>query len=192
MYSVNVSVTGTAPLMQHRYPLPDFATVTHGGKRSSGEKDYSQEWKEYLYVDSRGMIYQPSSHFEGAMLKAAGQFKIKGKRGKSFKDLFKGFIVVTPDQIPHNIAMPDELDLDADKQLYVDMRPVVVMRARVVRMRPVFKAGWELSFCIEVTDDEIPNDLLLDVLTSAGKSVGIGDYRPKFGRFMVSHFEVVK
>lgn len=25
MYTVNVSVEGVAPLMQHRFPLPDFA-----------------------------------------------------------------------------------------------------------------------------------------------------------------------
>jgi len=192
MYTVNVTVRGVAALMQHRFPMPDLGTQNKGGKRSTGEKDYSQEWREYLYTDTNGMIYQPAAHFEGAMVKAAVSFKVKGKRGKSYKDLFSGNVVVTPEQIPHNLTAPDELDADADKPLYLDMRPVVVNRSRVVRLRPTFKAGWQLSFSIEVLDDEIPADLLQDVLTLAGKSVGIGDFRPKFGRFMVTHFEVVK
>lgn len=28
MYSVNVQVEGVSPLMQHRYPLPDFADLS--------------------------------------------------------------------------------------------------------------------------------------------------------------------
>lgn len=192
MYSVNCTVKGVAPLMQHRYPMPDLASLNKGGKRSSGEKDYSQEWREYLYYDANNMVYQPGAHFEGALTKAAASFKVKGKRGASYKDLFKGSVFVTPDHIPHNVQVPDELDADADKQLYLDMRPVVVMRARVVRLRPCFKTGWELSFSIDVLDDGIPDDLLQDVLVLAGKAVGVGDFRPKFGRFQVVKFEVQK
>lgn len=82
--------------------------------------------------------------------------------------------------------------MDADKALYLDMRPVVVNKARVVRLRPTFKPGWELEFSVEVIDDGISHQILNDVLVLCGKTVGIGDYRPRFGRFMVSRFEVKK
>ena len=191
MYAVNTTIKGTAPLMQHRFPMPDLSQMSKGGTKHTGAKDYSEEWRDYLYV-SKGMIFQPSSHIEGAMVKAATAFRITGKRGKSYKDLFQANVLVDPIEIPHNIAVPDILDTDADKPLYIDMRPVIVMRARVVRLRPCFKAGWELSFTIDVIDDELPFEILADVLTLAGKTVGIGDYRPKFGRFMVTKFELVK
>jgi len=191
MYAVNVTIQGTAPLMQHRFPMPELSTMSKGGTKHTGAKDYTQEWKEYLYT-SNGMIIQPASHIEGAMVKAAASFKITGKRGKSYKDLFSANVFIDPIEIPHNIPIPDELDCDADKQLYIDMRPVIVMRARVVRLRPTFKAGWSLSFTINVIDDELPFEILSDVLNLAGKTVGIGDYRPKFGRFMVTKFELVK
>ena len=191
MYAVEVTVRGIAPLMQHRFPMPDFGDLSKGGKKSTGATDYSQEWRNYLYTSDE-MVVQPSSHFEGAMVKAAVGFKITGKRGKTYKDLFSANVFVDPVEIPHNISVPDELDCDADKQLYIDMRPVIVNRARVVRLRPTFKPGWELSFTINVIDDELPLEILSDVLTLAGKTVGIGDYRPKFGRFMVTRFELVK
>lgn len=192
MYSVNVKVEGVAPLMQHRFPIPPDVLKQKGGKRVSGSVDYSQEWREYLYATPQGEIYQPSSHFEGALVKAAAQFKVTGKRGKSYKDLFNANVIVSPDVILHGVNVPEELDADADKQLYLDVRPVIVNRARVIRLRPTFKPGWKLEFEIQVIDDQLPAEILNDVLVLAGKTVGIGDYRPKFGRFLVSQFEVHK
>jgi len=192
MYTVETTIKGIAPLMQHRFPMPDLSDMSKGGKKSTGSKDYTQEWREYFYATPEGDIYQPSSHIEGALVKAAVNFKVTGKRGKSYKDLIVANIIVDPERIPHNMKIPDELDADGDKVLYVDVRPVIIQRARVVRMRPTFKAGWELSFEIQVNDDEIQPDLLQDILALAGKTVGIGDYRPKFGRFNVVNFVVHK
>jgi hypothetical protein len=192
MYVVSVSVEGVAPLVQHKYPLPDFATLSKGGKQQTGETDYSQEWREYLYVNSYGEVYQPAIHFDGCLTKAAVNFKIQGKRGKTYKDLFKGNVFCSPDEILHGIKAPEELDNDADKPLYLDIRPVVVSRARVARIRPAFKPGWKLDFEIEVLDDQIPHNVVNEVLVLAGKTVGIGDFRPKFGRFIVTRFKVAK
>jgi len=190
MYTINVTVQGTAPLMQHRYPMPNLADLAKGGHRQSGSVDYTQEWREYFYSLPSGEVCQPSSHVEGALIKAAAQFKIQGKRGKTYKDLFQAAVFVSPDMIPLGVKVPDTLDADADKPLYLDMRPVVINRARVVRIRPTFKAGWQLSFEITVIDDQIAPEMVHDILSLAGKTIGVGDFRPRFGRFMVTGFEV--
>lgn len=192
MYQVDCSIKGIAPLMQHRFPMPDLSTMSKGGHRSTGGKDYTQEWREYFYATDDGDIYQPSSHIEGALVKAAVNFKVAGKRGKTYKDLIVANVVIDPERIPHNMKVPEELDADGDQPLYLDVRPVIVQRARVVRIRPTFAPGWSLQFVAQVFDDEIQPDLLQDILTLAGKSVGIGDYRPKFGRFNVVEFKVQK
>lgn len=192
MYSISVSVEGISPLLQHKYPLPDFDSMSKGGTVKTGEKDYTKEWREYLYTDADGQIYQPSTHFDAAMVKAAGSFKVQGGRGKSYKALFQGNVFCSPDEIYHGIQIPDELDNDADKQLYLDVRPVVIQRARVARIRPAFKSGWKLDFEISVIDDQIPHNVVSEVLIMAGRTCGIGDFRPKFGRFMVTQFEVMK
>lgn len=193
MYTVSTTIKGIAPLMQHRFPMPDLGNLSKGGNKSTGAKDYTQEWRDYLYAEANGQIYQPSSHIEGALIKAAVGFKVTGKRGKTYKDLFSANVFIDPLYIPHEgFFVPDELDTDADKPLYLDMRPVVVQRARVTRIRPAFSPGWKLSFEIQVADDEIQPGLLQDVLSLAGKTVGIGDYRPRFGRFNVVGYEVHK
>lgn len=191
MYTIDVQVEGTAPLLQHRFPMPEFETMGKGSKRQTGATDYTEEWREYFYANGKG-IYQPAVHFESAMIKAAVNFKIQGKRGKSYKDLFKAAVFVTPDEILHGIEVPETLDMDGDKPLYLDARPVVISRARVVRLRPAFKPGWKLDFIVEVIDDTIHHEVVNDVLTLAGKTVGVGDYRPRFGRFMVTRFSVNK
>ena len=191
MYGVSITVKGVCPLLQNRFPMPEFGDLSKGGKKSTGSPDYSQEWRSHLYA-AGGKIYQPSSHFEGAIIKAGASFKIQGKRGKTYRDLLAASIIIDPEQIPHNMDVPEELDADADKPLYLDVRPVVIQRARIVRVRPAFKAGWELSFEIAVGDDEIQPDLLQDILAMAGKSIGIGDFRPRFGRFNVINFAVHK
>lgn len=192
MYTVSVTVRGIAPLIQHRFPMPDLTNASKGGTRKSGAIDYSTEWKQGLYVNKEGEIFQPAIHFEAALTAAAAQFKVTGGRGRSYKDLFKSAIFISPDEILHGLKAPETLTADADEKLYIDARPAVVQRARIVRLRPAFKAGWELSFEIECLDDQIHPDLLQDVLTLAGRNVGIGDHRPRFGRFAVSRFEVHK
>ena len=192
MYTVDVRVRGTAPLMQHRFPVPELEEMSKGATMRTGAKDYTQEWREYFYTTSDGKIYQPATHFESAMVAAAKNFKIKGRGNKTYMDLFRACVFIAPEQIHHGVTVPEELDTDADKPLYLDVRPVVVNRARVVRIRPTFKPGWELGFVIEVMDDQIAPELVNDILSLAGKTVGIGDYRPKFGRFMISKFEITK
>lgn len=191
MYEVNVSVVGTSPMLHHKFPMPEFATMGKGSKKQTGSVDYTQEWRQYLYTNKDG-VFQPATHFESSMISAAVNFKVQGKRGKTYKDLFKASVFIAPDEIPFDMEVPEELDTDGDKPLYLDLRPVVVNRARVVRIRPAFKPGWELDFTISVIDDSLHFEVVHDVLTLAGKTVGIGDYRPRFGRFMVTRFDVSK
>ena len=194
MYQVEVKVKGLAVLLQHRFPVPTYEEMGSGGKKQTGSKDYRQEWRQSLYVTDKGEVYQPANHFELAMVKAASNFKITGRRGKTYKDLVSSNVVVDPEKILFGMTITenDDLTTDADQPLYLDLRPVVIQRARIVRIRPAFKPGWELDFVINVLDDELPANMLQDILTLAGKTVGIGDYRPKFGRFVVTKFEVLK
>jgi len=96
MYSVSTKIQGVSPLMQHRFPMPTFEDLSKGGKRVSGSVDYTQEWREYLYT-AGDQVVQPAVHIESSMVKAAVSFRIKGKRGKTYKDLFRAAVFVTPE-----------------------------------------------------------------------------------------------
>lgn len=75
---------------------------------------------------------------------------------------------------------------------YEDTRRVVIQRSGVNRTRPALKAGWKAEFEFLVLTPEYiaPMDLHA-VLTQAGVLVGIADFRPTFGRFGITSFDVL-
>lgn len=184
MEKVNVKVQGISPLLQHRYRFAD--EVEEAAKKRSGKKDYSLEWKAALYwSDDQGVI-QPAVHIESAMIKAATNFIISGRGKKTYKDLFKSAVFVTPDFIPHGLKGTPEKLVEQGKIL-IDRRLVRVNNSGVERLRPLIK-DWSLAFAVEIHDEQIAKDTVKQVLEFAGRYIGIGDYRPKFGRFTIVSF----
>ena len=171
----SVTVRGISPLLSNRMDIEPIKK-----KKKAGEGyDNQGDAEKALYKDD-GVICQPSIHFEAAMVKAASNYKIPGAGKKTYKDAFKGGIIINPLMIPHKIPI-----------WKLDLQSVVVGRARIIRARPRFDS-WELDFEITNIDERILQDVIKDCLVDAGKFVGIGDYRPKFGRFEVIKFEKIR
>lgn len=174
MKTIEVEITGIAPLLQSRFPVEDFGI----GQSKAKKKVYNpqEEAEKKLYKNKNG-IYQPSEHIYQSMIRAAVDFKFEGK--KSYKDVITTGILVEPDEIP----------LITENSYEIDTRPVVIQRARVLCWRPKFNK-WKLQFNITILDDEnISISVLKEILEKAGAAKGIGDYRPRFGRFMVTQFK---
>jgi hypothetical protein len=168
---IKVTIEGTAPLLMHRYFNADEPESK--GRKKTGTIDWKAEGEKAAYRDEGGNLVQPAEHIESAMVKAATNFTIPGKRNKTYKDLFKAAVFVKPFMIPHEI-----------NEYEIDERRAVVQRNAVLRYRPRLDK-WRLSFEIEVLDEQLDKSVVRDVLDQAGSFVGIGDYRPKFGRFKV-------
>jgi len=198
MYSINVLIEGSAPLLQHRFGIEAQTEMALPAKKATGHKDYSNEWKDTLY-SINGNLAQPGIHIEMAMSKAATGYKLPGARGKTYKDLFTAKVSVNPDMMLHldpygkEIPIPEQLEINNyEKPIYIDYRPVVVNRgSRIGRTRLAFSPGWRINFSILVIDDQIQINVVQQVLTEAGQSVGIGDYRPRYGRFRIVLFDKV-
>jgi hypothetical protein len=68
---------------------------------------------------------------------------------------------------------------------------VVIQRQGVTRVRPAMKAGWKVTMDFMINLPEyIPESDFHDVLVNAGRLVGVGDFRPSYGRFGVTSIEV--
>lgn len=151
-----------------------------GKDGKSGKKqvvyDPREEAEKKLILDADGDLAQPGSHFEGSMIRAAVNYKMKGK--KTYKDAFKAGIVVEPLLVKHKITTWE-----------IDERTAVIQRNRIMRWRPKLPE-WELDFTIVIRDENIEPLTLLAILQEAGLYHGVGDYRPKFGLFDVTKFVV--
>lgn len=177
MKKINIEITGIAPLLQNRFPMEE-----HGQNISKATKKVyvpEEEAKKCLYIRD-GVIFQPSEHIYQSMIRAATDFKFSGK--KTFKDVITSSIIIEPEEIP----------IISEKPYEIDTRPVVIQRARVLKWRPKFNQ-WKLKFILTILDDtNLSSNNVKEILEKAGATKGIGDYRPRFGRFMVTEFKEVK
>jgi hypothetical protein len=171
MEKVKVVIEGVAPLLQHRFPIEE------NNKSKKKKKEYipQEDAEKSLYRDEKGVIYEPATHIFGALIKAGIRFQYEKRQ--TYSNIIKSSVLVTPDAIPHKI-----------QKWIIDSRPVVVMRARILRSRPKFEK-WGLEFIIEYDDELIGKDRMKEILDYAGLRIGLGDYRPLFGRFIVTKFE---
>lgn len=182
MQDWKVKIKGLAPLMHNAYPInaEDITKKVPRGKIFNAKEAV----KKCFYINSKGEIYQPADHIEGALIQVGHTIRIAGAGKKSYKDQMKTNVQVMPQQIP----FVNGKDYEIDVRLCV----IPSTRGRIPVARPRWD-NWEFNFTIRVFDEtELSGDILKRLLETAGKTKGIGTYRPKFGRFEVAEFKAVK
>lgn len=142
------------------------------------------------YIAKDGSFYFNAFSIPGAMGNAGASHKMKGSR-KSLRFVVPGAVRMTSDAVTIlNGAGPA-------KDFEVDSRPVSIpaTKGRIMRHRPRFDE-WGAVFTMLVNDDLLSVEMAHRLLTEAGVSVGIGDFRPEkrgpFGCFRVVRFEEIQ
>ena len=55
------------------------------------------------------------------------------------------------------------------------------------------RTGWKAEFELQVlTPEYIDQSLLHEVISMAGRLIGVGDFRPTYGRFNIVGFDVLE
>lgn len=182
--SQSYRITGVVPLIMHngqtRDPLNEWSKrlkkVT--GKRNKTDADHEQmakiEWYASLYT-MNGLPCLPGECWEGHLLEA-------GKKIKMGKQVQAGVLV--PGACLVEYDGPKSIDELWEDITFRFTRAVKVQRAAVMRTRAIF-APWACT--VEVKYDPLALDLaqLTQIITIGGETVGIGDWRPKYGRYEV-------
>jgi hypothetical protein len=190
-YTAHIRVEGTATLLFHRWSNEAVAEKAAASKGSKAKKEDDVE--SYVYRNVTGDICLPGRYLLGSMIdprNGAAKYRQDPRSPrKSALDLFRAGVVATTELAPiHSATNPDA---PAKVWDYLDAQRVTVQRAGVTRIRPAFLAGWTAEVSLTVlTPEYIPPALLLDVLTMGGRLVGVGDFRPTYGRFAVTSFDV--
>lgn len=185
-YQVRVKLRGTSALLFHRWSCEAVEAKANAAKGSKAKK--SDDVETYIYRDSEGRISLPGEYVRQAIVLAAKFRQDPRSPRKSAMDLFKAAVLTLTELAPITTAKgTPATDWD-----YLDQRRVTVQRAGITRKRPAFEAGWtvEVDFLVNLPEYVSP-DMLHEVLTNAGRLIGVGDFRPTYGRFSVTSFEVV-
>ena len=180
-YAVEVEFTGAAPILFHRWSVDGVAAKAAAKKGSKAKKE--DDIESYVYRNENGELAIPGEYFRMSTILAAKYKQDPRSPRKSAMDLFKAGIVTLTDLGSLGIK-----DWD-----YLDRRRVTIQRNGITRTRPAVKSGWKTNIIFQVlTPEYISPELFNETLQSAGRLVGVGDFRPTFGRFQVTKFNVLQ
>jgi archaeosine-15-forming tRNA-guanine transglycosylase len=178
-YVVNVKIQGVSDFLFHRYNVESVKEKTAAAKGSKGKK--TDDLESYVYRNDAGELCIPGEYLRQSCIHAAKYRQDPRSPRKSAMDLYKAGL----------ISLTSLASLGKTKWDYEDCRRVVIQRSAIPRTRPAIKAGYEVTiqFMVNLPEYIRPNDLH-DVLTNAGRLVGLGDFRPTYGRFQIVSFDV--
>lgn len=187
MRKIHFRWTGIRPLLMHNADLCDplneytqeIRKITSRGTRKYTdallEELYWLEWRGSLYFDDKDGIYVPSDNIE-ACLKAGAARRRKGKD-------FQSAVFVDDDVVPLIYDGPKEPEKLYKNKSFVFRKGAVPNRqGRIIRTRPRFMQ-WSIEPTFQYDERIIDEESIIQAAYDAGLYVGLGDWRPKYGRF---------
>ena len=184
-YVVEFTIEGVCPILFHAWNNEAVAEKAIARKGSAAKKTDNVE--SYVYRDGKKNICIPGTYVYGSMCdKKNGAAKYRqdprSPRASAVK-LFQAGIA----------PLTELASLGSAKWDYLDERRAVVQQQGITRQRPAFNAGWRAQFQFTVSLPEyISPAFFLEVLSLAGRVVGVGDFRPTYGRFQAVEFKVLE
>jgi hypothetical protein len=186
-YIALVTIEGSADLLLHAWNCESVEAKSLAKKGSAAKK--SDDLESYVKRNEDGVICLPSEYLRMSVINAAKFRQDPRSPRKSAMDLFKAAIVSLKPLSPLTTAsgnLPTAWD-------YEHRCRVQVQRNGITRSRPAFREGWkvEVPLLCNLPEYVSPKDLN-EVIASAGRLIGVGDFRPTYGRFQVVKFEIQK
>lgn len=179
-YVLSFTIEGVCPILFHAWNNEAVAEKATAKKGSTAKK--SDNVESYVYRTPKGEIALPGVYVHSSMQYAAKFKQDPRSPRKSAFDLFKA--AVSP--------LTEYASLGTAKWDYLDERRVLVQRNAIMRQRPAFNAGWKAQMQFVVNLPEYVEAMFFhEVLTLAGRAIGVGDFRPTYGRFQIVEFEVL-
>lgn len=187
--TINFKIVGIAPMLQHNGQLADpqnphaQALAAISGKRKKTDEGRARiadiEWLGSIYANADGRVIVPGEVVEAALVEAAKTQRL-GKIAKA------GMFV--EDDSPLNYTGPKDISkLQADARFRLT-KCVRVQQSRVPRTRPMFR-DWSAEIKVSYNPELIDRAQVAELMAIAGERIGIGDWRPRYGRFLVESAE---
>jgi len=184
-YIAHVTIVGSADLLFHGWNCEAVQEKSDSKKGSKVKK--SDNLESYVSRNEDGLICLPAEYLRMSVVTAAKFRQDPRSPRKSAMELFKAAVVSLSPLSPI-------VNRDGEAASNWDFEHrcrVQIQRAGITRTRPAFKEGWSTEASLMVVLPEyIDPSLLHEVISAAGRLIGVGDFRPTYGRFQVSKFEI--
>jgi hypothetical protein len=189
MKTIATTWTGIRPIVMHNGLMADptnptvrrIKEITSKGSKKLTDSDYEErdrlEWEAGLYWDDAIGPVIPSDNIERCI-------QLGAQKSRIGKDV-QAAVFCSDAQVRLEYEGPrDKRKLQQDPRFTL-RKGVAVQQSRIIRIRPMFPTGWLLTFTLEYDESIINEKNLVKAMVDAGALIGLGDWRPKFGRFTV-------
>jgi hypothetical protein len=185
MARFRITCKGTSPMLMHNARLADpldvvvkeIKTVSSKTRKTDADHDSIAYWEfvgGMYYAENVGP-FLPAANLRKAFIEGA-------RKSKSGKLVEQGLFI---DTLINPLAYEGPRDLDGlwKDKTFVSRLCVKVQQARLMRTRPMFP-NWAFD-AICTYDPELLNFAQIKEFAQiAGNYIGVGDYRPLYGRFL--------
>jgi hypothetical protein len=178
--------TGIRPLVMHNGLMADptnkftrrIKEITGKGSKKMTDSDYEErdrlEWEAGFYwSDELGPVI-PSDNIE----------RCGAQKSRIGKDVQAAVFCQAP-EVKIEYEGPRNKDKMFSDDRFILRKGVAIVKSRIIRVRPMIPTGWKLTFTLEFDDTILNEKNLVKAMIDAGALIGLGDWRPKFGRFTV-------
>ena len=184
MYRIKGRIQGVAPLLYNRLTEEALEGVATG--KTGGHFTVEQRREQAMQkVHKNGLgLYIPGWNFKQCFLEGCSRARLKeGRFGLS------RFLAATV-FVEGDLLFGKE-EIDFLHEHWGRIPPGPRGKAVIVR-RPAMDTGWELPFTLMVVDDRRNAEQIRISIEEAGMLVGLGSWRPEYGRFILTEWEVLK
>ena len=187
--TIRFRITGIRPLLMHNGLLADPTNPTviamkriTAKKNKKTEADHEElarlEWIGGLYRGASGELVIPADNIERCIQDGA-------KKSRLGKDCQAAVFCVESEVPIEHADLKGEVESLYGKPAFTLRKGVKVTTSRVIRVRPMIPTGWTMTFNLEYDETIINRKSIEQAARDAGALIGLGDWRPKFGRFTV-------
>ena len=190
MKRIVIQVEGFTPLLQHNpTELMQQETGVKAKRAHMADDEYSEK---ACYRNEDGTLYHPAEAFRNALIEAATNRKVGRIAATS---VIRQAVFLAHDRA----ELCDPATGEALTEFTMDLRSVVIGKARIMRARPRFDR-WATGVEFVYNPDFVSDANIIELLEIAGTNIGVGDYRPgrtsgmgkggPMGRFKIVGHEV--
>lgn len=178
---IKYRLTGVFPLLMHNGQLAD--PMNKWAKElSKYAKGKSKDLIEARRIEFLGSLYLDDKKRPCLTADMVYSCIIEGAKARKMGKAAKAAVVEAAPTFALEYDGPKDPIKLFEHGEFGDYRGVRVGNARVMRSRPIFR-GWSAEIAVLLNDGLMSLDELDLAVERAGLACGLGDYRPRFGRF---------
>jgi hypothetical protein len=178
-----VTLRGSGGILFNK--MPDLSE-TKTEKKNQEKVDKTElerlTWREKLYFESGKRVYIPGENIHQCFKDACSYWgqKIPGEGNKTFTDVVLKSVVV--ENMDLGIDKDSEKIVPFGKNVNGNPSKGKKSGCKVYKIRPLLMP-WEGLLVMHVFDARLSMPVLRTIISYAGTFIGLGDWRPTYGRF---------